>query len=217
MKNICYVWFFLGCVNICLGQFDDEVKKNDKNALRTSSNTSSSNDANFLPNNKNFERALQQKFNKHQQNKIQNQQRQDLKYKGIITAKMMYEKQAKNALSELNQSYAQIDQNLGAFTSKTKVIVLLCRDHGAPDGDIVTVYLNGMPIVSKLTLQNQFYQFAVPLKKGVNNIYFKALNQGTSGPNTAHFMIFDQNQQVIVNNQWNLATGAKATLSIARE
>jgi hypothetical protein len=50
----------------------------------------------------------------------------------------------------------------------------------------------------------------------LNVISFKALNQGTSGPNTAAFGVYDDQAQEISSNEWNLATGAKATLSIAR-
>jgi hypothetical protein len=52
--------------------------------------------------------------------------------------------------------------------------------------------------------------------EGLNTISFKALNQGTSGPNTASFMVFDENGKVLTSKEWNLATGAKATLSVAK-
>ena len=206
--------FFLGFLQPCFGQFE---KNNGNKKVKIRSNIPSNNKNTTLPNAKDFEKALQERFQKQRQKQIQNKNKADLKYKGILTAKMRYEKNSKKPLSEFGNSYAKIDQDLGVFATKEDSIVILCRDHGAPDGDIVTVYLNDMPIVRGLTLQNQFRQFLVPLKKGVNTIYFKALNQGSSGPNTAHFMVFNKTEQVIADNLWNLATGAKATLSIIRE
>ena len=51
----------------------------------------------------------------------------------------------------------------------------------------------------------------------MNKIVIKALNQGTSGPNTAAFKVFNANGSLISSNEWNLATGAKATLVIAKD
>jgi len=43
------------------------------------------------------------------------------------------------------------------------------------------------------------------------------LNQGESGPNTAEFQILDEHGNVISSNQWNLATGVKATIILIKE
>ena len=50
-----------------------------------------------------------------------------------------------------------------------------------------------------------------------HKIDFVALNQGDSGPNTAELRIYDDNDILISSNQWNLATGAKATLIIVKQ
>ena len=49
-----------------------------------------------------------------------------------------------------------------------------------------------------------------------NKIDFVALNQGSSGPNTAELRIYDDNKKLLSSNQWNLATGSKATLIIVK-
>ena len=51
----------------------------------------------------------------------------------------------------------------------------------------------------------------------MNKIIILALNQGTSGPNTAAFKVFNDAGMLLSSNEWNLATGAKATLLIAKE
>jgi hypothetical protein len=46
---------------------------------------------------------------------------------------------------------------------------------------------------------------------------FEALNQGTSGPNTAAFSVFDDSGNLITSNEWNLTTGIKATIVVVKE
>jgi hypothetical protein len=55
------------------------------------------------------------------------------------------------------------------------------------------------------------------LEKGFNKIDFEALNQGSSGPNTAQFQIFDDKGVLISSSQWNLGTGFKATIVLVKE
>ena len=53
--------------------------------------------------------------------------------------------------------------------------------------------------------------------KGFNRIEFEALNQGSSGPNTAQVLVTDDTGVVIHNNRWNLSTGSRASLIIVKE
>ena len=139
-----------------------------------------------------------------------------LNNKGIIDPQKVHENRLKKEMAELNRQYAKIDQYLGGFSSTSKTVTIVCRDFQAPDGDTVTIYLNESPVVRNIVLTKSFQQFSLPLKRGLNVISFMAINQGSSGPNTAAFMVYDENGIEISSNEWNLATGAKATLSIAR-
>lgn len=140
----------------------------------------------------------------------------NLKNKGIITKEQIRKEKFEKHEKELNKNYAKIDQYLGGFSSTSESITIVCRDFGFPDGDKVTIYVNDKPVIRDITLSNGYKQFTLPLAIGLNVISFKALNQGRLGPNTAAFGVYDDNAQEISSNQWNLATGAKATLSIAR-
>lgn len=142
--------------------------------------------------------------------------RKTLNNKGIVDPQKVHEQRLKKEMAEINRQYAKIDQYLGGFSSTSDAVTIVCRDFQYPDGDIVTIYLNDEPIIKNITLTRSFKQFKLPLKKGLNVISFKAVNQGSSGPNTAAFMVFGDKGEVISSNEWNLATGAKATLSIAR-
>lgn len=139
-----------------------------------------------------------------------------LNNKGIIDPQKVHQARLKKEMAEINRNYAKIDQYLGGFSSTSDKVTIVCRDFQYPDGDVVTILLNNEPVVRDITLTTTFKQIHLPLKKGLNVISFMAVNQGTSGPNTAAFMVFGENGEVISSNEWNLATGAKATLSIAR-
>jgi hypothetical protein len=147
---------------------------------------------------------------------IDEENKKALNNKGIIDPQKLHENRLKKEMAELNRQYAKIDQYLGGFSSTSKTVTIVCRDFQAPDGDTVTIYLNESPVVRNVVLSNSFQQFSLPLKRGLNVISFMAINQGSSGPNTAAFMVYDENGKEISSNEWNLATGAKATLSIAR-
>lgn len=144
------------------------------------------------------------------------EEKAQLKNKGITTVEKIREERAKKKMGELNKNYAKIDQYLGGFSTTSESVVIVCWDFQYPDGDTVTIYINDKPVIQNIVLTNSYQQFRLPLVEGLNVISFKALNQGFSGPNTAAFKIYDENAYEISSNEWNLATGAKATLSIAR-
>ena len=77
--------------------------------------------------------------------------------------------------------------------------------------------LNDQVVVPSVLLQERFRSIAVDLVMGFNKIDFVALNQGTSGPNTAEVRVFDDEGKLVGANRWNLATGVKATYIIVKE
>ncbi|MEP0263479.1 hypothetical protein [Dokdonia sp.] len=109
------------------------------------------------------------------------------------------------------------DQFFGEFNSGSKFVRFLYRDHEYVDGDRVSVAVNDTIIHPNIHLSGDFQGFYIDLKKGFNKIDITALNQGTSGPNTAQFVMYDDNRQVISSNTWNLATGVKATVIIVKD
>lgn len=121
-----------------------------------------------------------------------------------------------NGESEMMEEYKR-GKFFGNFISKSKFVKVLCRDHEAVDGDRVSIFLNGKAVEANIFLNAEFSVFYIELAPGFNNLEFVALNQGTSGPNTAQFAVLDEFDNTIMSNVWNLATGAKATMSILRE
>jgi hypothetical protein len=72
-------------------------------------------------------------------------------------------------------------------------------------------------VVEKIYLTNSFQGLDIPLKEGFNKVEVEALNQGSSGPNTAQFKVMDKKGNVVQDRVWNLSAGVKALLIIIRE
>ncbi len=145
------------------------------------------------------------------------QKEKDLENKGILTAARIAEERFLQSWKRINAPYPVIDQDLGSVRTQSKFVKIACRDFQHPDGDRVTIKVNEIPVVVNITLRRAFQGFTIPLEVGLNKISFVALNQGTSGPNTAAFVVYDDNGNKISSNEWNLATGAKATILIAKD
>lgn len=109
------------------------------------------------------------------------------------------------------------DQYLGDIKTSAKFVGIVCRDHEYVDGDRIKIYLNGEIVEYNLLLTGSFKGINIDLTQGFNRIEFEALNQGSSGPNTAQVVVADEKGEVIHNNRWNLSTGSRATLIIVKE
>jgi len=147
------------------------------------------------------------------------QKENELKNKGIKPQAKINEERFLKSFKKINgqYQYPRVDQHLGDFRSNSKYVRIICRDYQYPDGDRVTIYINDIPAVYNIVLTQAYQEFKIPLVTGVNKIAFKALNQGTSGPNTAGFKVYDDIGSLISSNEWNLATGAIATLLIVKD
>lgn len=152
--------------------------------------------------------------------KLKKQQKENnLNNKGILTQAKLNEQRFLKSFKKINGQYIipKIDQDLGSFRTNSKSVNIICRDYQYPDGDRVTIFVNDIPVIHNITLKQSYQKFNIPLEIGLNKIVIKALNQGTSGPNTAAFKVYNDAGILISSNEWNLATGAKATLIIAKD
>jgi len=133
----------------------------------------------------------------------------------------LYQKQLKNALKlkdddERRHNGSEVTQFLGEYSTRAKRVNIIYRDHQAEDGDLIRVHVNGEIVQSRVLLQNHSKGFFLNLTPGDNIIEFEALNQGSSGPNTAEFQVLDDNGNPFIINRWNLATGVKATITVVK-
>ncbi|WP_034262004.1 hypothetical protein [Altibacter lentus] len=109
------------------------------------------------------------------------------------------------------------DQHLGDIKTKSGIVTIMYRDHEYVDGDNIRVFVNEDIVQSNVTLGGSFGGINITLDSGFNRIDFLALNQGTSGPNTAELHVYDENGKLISAKEWNLLTGDKATIVIVKE
>lgn len=122
-----------------------------------------------------------------------------------------------NKEKEKNPNSYKGDAYLGDIATISDEANIVCRDFEYVDGDRVRILVNDKIVVQNLTLDSSFRGINLKLNEGFNKIDFVALNQGSSGPNTAELRIYDDNKKLLSSNQWNLATGAKATLIIVKK
>ena len=109
------------------------------------------------------------------------------------------------------------DMYLGDIKTSSKFIGVVCRDHEYVDGDRVKVSANGMVVEANILLNGSFKGINMNLDKGFNRVDFEALNQGSSGPNTAQVNVYDEKGQLIYSKKWLLSTGSKASLIVVQE
>ena len=168
-----------------------------------------------LSGNEGFKKA----YDKEQEKLKIKQEEEHLKNKGFTSQKQLSEARFLKAFKKINGQYIYpvIDQDLGGFRTNSNSVNIICRDFQFPDGDRVTIMLNNIPIVRNIVLKQQYQSYNIPLKIGINKISFVALNQGTSGPNTAAFKVYNDSGILLSSNEWNLATNAKATIVIAKD
>jgi len=79
---------------------------------------------------------------------------------------------------------------------------------------LIKVEVNENIVMPAILLTEKAKGFKLDLKSGFNVVDFVALNQGSSGPNTAEIIVYDDQGKLVGTNRWNLATGVKATYII---
>ena len=109
------------------------------------------------------------------------------------------------------------NQYMGDYRMDGNQARIIFRDHEYPDGDRVRILHNDQVIQPNVLLVERFVGLTIELVAGFNKIDFIALNQGTSGPNTAEVRVYDENGEMTAANQWNLATGVRATYVLIKE
>ena len=117
---------------------------------------------------------------------------------------------------DVNENKFRTSLELGRYETSTPRIRIVCRDHSYVDGDRVKLYVNEQVIRRSITLEGGYYIIDIDLREGFNRIDIEALNQGSSGPNTAEFKVFDDNGNLLASREWNILTGYIATMVIMK-
>ena len=123
----------------------------------------------------------------------------------------------KESESTKNINQFKVDMFLGEIRNDGEYVNIVLRDHEYPDGDLIKVQVNEEIVMPAILLTEKAKGFKLDLKSGFNVVDFVALNQGSSGPNTAELRVFDDSNLLISSNQWNLSTGATATFIVVKK
>lgn len=133
---------------------------------------------------------------------------------GLLTAgDVIKEKWTKDR--EVKEEYRN-NQSLGNVVTQGRFVEVYCRDHEYVDGDKVQIIVNGQLVARSVSLHAGFQPVLVTLQDGFNSIEFVALNQGSSGPNTAELRVLSEKGEQLAIKEWNLLTGAKAQLIVVK-
>ncbi|SDR79754.1 hypothetical protein [Gramella sp. MAR_2010_147] len=117
--------------------------------------------------------------------------------------------------NEIKEEFRK-DQSLGNVVTQGRFVEVYCRDHQYIDGDKVQIFVNGELVAASVRLNAGFTPILVTLQDGFNSIEFVALNQGSSGPNTAELRVLSEKGEQLAVKEWNLLTGAKAELIVVK-
>ena len=123
----------------------------------------------------------------------------------------------KDRESNKNMNKFKVDKFLGEIRNDGEYVNIILRDHEYPDGDLIKVEVNENIVMPAILLTENAKGFKLDLNSGFNVVDFVALNQGSSGPNTAEIIVYDDQGKLIGTNRWNLATGVKATYIIYKK
>jgi hypothetical protein len=82
---------------------------------------------------------------------------------------------------------------------KNEKLILEVWDNSNIDGDTISVYFNGEPILLSHGLSAQKERLELTLKPGENILLVEALNEGSISPNTAAFMLRNGRKKYPVN------------------
>ncbi|MBF0437260.1 MAG: S8 family serine peptidase [Magnetococcales bacterium] len=106
-------------------------------------------------------------------------------------------------------------QQLSDVTVNQPNVTIKFWDHGSEDGDRIAIWVDNDLIESDLTLTKSGQSYSLPISKGTSRtITIKALNVGTSSPNTATVSI----SNVVSGSsdqKWSLKTGETAALQVS--
>ncbi|MFV8323314.1 hypothetical protein [Flavobacterium sp. LS2R12] len=124
----------------------------------------------------------------------------------------------KQGLKEDSRFLVKIDVNFGEIRTKSNYFVIKFRDFGQIDGDLARASLNGVVTEQKLVMKENYQEFKIFFKEGINTFEIEALNKGLLGGNTAEFQIYDAEGKFIKSDFWeNWDAGVKGKFIIVKE
>lgn len=105
----------------------------------------------------------------------------------VMVARFQY-KPVKNIIQEdveETRTAGRRDVRIGTMVVHDEKLTLELWDEQVEDGDIISLYVNGTEVISKVEVRKRMKRFTINLQPGRNRILFFAENLGLIAPNTA--------------------------------
>ena len=195
-------------------------QENSNNSSGLNFSSPNSNSENSLLNLKKKDNPFLKKLeNKNKRNFFPDAEVKDKRPERFINSNDMYLSRLNKKESESNRNINKfkVDQFLGEIRNDGEYVNIILRDHEYADGDLIKVEVNENIVMPAILLTEKAKGFKLDLNSGFNVVDFIALNQGSSGPNTAEIIVYDDKGKLVGTNRWNLATGVKATYIIYKQ
>ena len=195
-------------------------QENSNNSSGLNFSSSSSESKKSLLNMKKKDNPFLKKLeNKNKRNFFPDAEVKDKRPERFINSNDMYLSRLNKKESESNRNINKfkVDQFLGEIRNDGEYVNIILRDHEYADGDLIKVEVNENIVMPAILLTEKAKGFKLDLNSGFNVVDFIALNQGSSGPNTAEIIVYDDKGKLVGTNRWNLATGVKATYIIYKQ
>ncbi len=196
------------------GSFNNNKKSNNSLGKISASTTKGKKPKNLgFKNNDGFKNAYDKQQKEHKKKLAEKK----LENKGIITPALRRKMTLQKKAEQYNIGIPMIDKELGSFKTNSNNIKIRAFDFGTIDGDVISVYKNGNLVINNYKLTGNIKILKIPLDKGFNQIEIVAVNEGYYRPNTGSFTVFDDNDDVVISDMWNLAKGAKVRALVIKE
>ncbi len=107
-----------------------------------------------------------------------------------------------------------VASTLASVTVNSRTVTLSFLDPQYVDGDVVTVLVNGQPVLTNYTLDGRSVSVPVTLNDGGNTVEIQAVSEGVTPPLVAQVSISNVTSGSAVQNTSGLTAGGTASFTI---
>lgn len=94
-------------------------------------------------------------------------------------------------------------------------LIIEVWDDFIEDGDVISIFNNGKLVLSEYTIRKEKKRVEIPITDKTHTIEVRAINEGSSPPNTVHMTVTDGQQETTVVAKLN--KGDKASIKINKK
>ncbi len=108
------------------------------------------------------------------------------------------------------------DQKLGEIITTSEYLDFYYRDHGQIDGDVIEIFVDEEPFVSRTKLTGKYKTIRLYLKDGFSRLDLYSLFDGKISPTTVEWVIKDKKGITVADNILAVSKGFKGTIIVIK-